>query len=273
MRGKKYSTFLTVLIVIVIIIILVLISKLVYDIFDKKNIKDSAEEVIADFDRRIDTADTSSDNNINAINTTEIKTDLTNFTYGGYNMMGYIEIPTIKIKYPVLETVTTHSIEIAVAIRAGVGLNQVGNTVIVGHNYRNGLFFSDLNKLKINDIIYITDRSGTKIKYKVYNVFSTTPEDSSYYDKNTDGKREISLATCSDTGKMRTVVEAREVSEEEEQNTMNQQQNSNTITNQITSNNNTISNGNNAISGNNTTTNNTSLTNNTIKINRTEIKK
>lgn len=236
MSSKKYQTFLTVMIVIIIIIVIVLLGKLIYDTWDKKNIKDSAEEAIANFDKVIEDADKSSDDNITNINATQLKVDTENFTYGGYNMMGYIEIPAIDIKYPVLEKVTTRSIEIAVAILEGAGLNEIGNTVIVGHNYRNGVFFSELHELEINDIIYITDRSGTKIKYKAYNIFNTTPEDSSFYSRDTEGKREITLATCSDTGSMRVVVLAREVTKEDEEknNTTNQQTNQtiNIITNQ-----------------------------------------
>lgn len=266
MKGKKYGNFLTVILVIVIIITIVLIGKLVYDIWDKKNIRDSAEEAIAEFDQKIKDADKSSDNNINKINATEIKIDTENFTYGGYNMMGYIEIPAIDIKYPVLEKVTTRSIEIAVAILEGVGLNEIGNTIIVGHNYRNGVFFSRLDELEINDVIYITDRSGTKIKYKAYNIFSTTPEDSEFFDRDTEGKREITLETCSDTGGMRIVVFAREVIEEDEKKntnvTTNQQINgiiSNIVTNENT----------------NATTNSNIITNynenDMITINRTKI--
>lgn len=267
MLNRKYGTFLTVVLVVVIIIILAIIGKLIYEFFDKKRINDAAEDIIAEFDKHINDADKSSDPNMNGINTTQIQVDLSNFTYGGYNMMGYIEIPAIKIKYPVLEKVTTHSIEIAVAIRAGVGLNNIGNTVIVGHNYRNGLFFSGLNKLKNNDLVYITDRSGTRIKYKVYNIFSTTPEDSSYYSRDTEGRREVSLATCSDTGSMRTVVLAREVLEEED-NVIQIQDvnvNNNTVTNNVTNNEN-------ANQNTNENTNSITTNNNQTTINRTEIK-
>lgn len=244
--DKKYSNILTAVLIIAIIIIMFLIGKMVFSFFENKKINDNAEEAIADFDRKIEDAETSSNDNNNLVGWTA-KTDLSNFTYGGYNMMGYIQIPAINIKYPVLETVTTHSIEIAVAIRAGVGLNKVGNTVIVGHNYKNGVFFSDLNKLKINDIVYITDRSGTKIKYKIYNIFSATPEDTSFYNRDTEGKREITLSTCSDNTSMRTIIYAREeIEEEQKDNQQTNQISSNTtqnnINNNVTNNANTMTN-------------------------------
>ena len=250
MLEKKYSNILTIVLVISIIIILAIIGKIAFDFFRNKKINDDAEEAIANFDKNIEDADKSKDGNVEGIENSDIKIDLSKFTYGGYNMMGYIEIPAIKIKYPVLETVTTHSIEIAVAIRAGVGLNKVGNTVIVGHNYRNGVFFSDLGKLKIGDKIYITDRSGTKIKYDIYNIFSAIPEDASFNERDTQGKREITLSTCDDNAAMRTIIYAREeIKEEQKDDQQTNQISSNTTQNNI----------------NNNVPNNANITTNTIQ--------
>jgi len=87
----------------------------------------------------------------------------------------------------------------------------VGNTVIQGHNYRNGLFFSNLSKLSNGDSIYITDKTGAQITYKVYNVFNADPTDSSFYRRDTNGLREITLSTCTNDGSQRTIVLAKEV--------------------------------------------------------------
>ncbi len=95
----------------------------------------------------------------------------------------------------------------------GVGINKVGNTVISGHNYRNGLFFSNLKKLTNGDKIYITDTSGNKITYTVYNVFEAEATDSSFYNRDTGGLREVTLSTCTDNGALRTIVLAKEVKE------------------------------------------------------------
>lgn len=99
--------------------------------------------------------------------------------------------------------------ETSVAIQYGVGLNVPGNTVIVGHNYRNGLFFSNNKKLSNGDSIYITDNSGTKLKYVIYNKYETTPEDTDYMLRDTGGKREISLSTCTDDSSKRIIIWAR----------------------------------------------------------------
>ena len=79
------------------------------------------------------------------------------------------------------------------------GLNQVGNTVIIGHNYRNGAFFGS-----------ITDNSGTRVEYTIYKKYLTPQEDYSYATRNTNGKREITLVTCHTDNKYRLVIFARE---------------------------------------------------------------
>ena len=56
--------------------------------------------------------------------------------------MGKIKIPTTGLETIILEKVTPSSIESSVAILYGPGLNKVGNTVIVGHNYRNCLLYT-----------------------------------------------------------------------------------------------------------------------------------
>lgn len=70
--------------------------------------------------------------------------------------------------------------------------------------------FSNVKNLKNGDAIYITDLTGTKIKYVVYNIYRTSGDDASYMTRNTNGKREISLSTCTDDSKARTIVWARE---------------------------------------------------------------
>ena len=108
-----------------------------------------------------------------------------------------------------LEKVTKKSIETAVAFLYGTGLNEEGNTVIIGHNYRNGLFFSNNKKLNNGDKIYITDNSGKKLEYTIYQKFETTPEDTSFYQRDTDGKPEVTLSTCTDDSKARLIIFAR----------------------------------------------------------------
>ena len=126
--------------------------------------------------------------------------------YKGFNVVGTIRIPKINLSYPILERATTKSIEKSVAVLYGPGPNQIGNTVIVGHNYRDGSLFGSNDKLKLGDKVYIKDPTGTEIKYNIYNIYTTSPEDGDYMIRDTNGKREISLSTCTDNSKERLII-------------------------------------------------------------------
>lgn len=230
----KYSKVLTALLIIAIIVILAILGalggKIVYD-----NIKKADAESGADaFMENVISGNKNNNKNKNNNNVNESLTNAvdpvlgidsllannTNTigqngsskkqTYKGFPMVGTIEIPRTKLKCPVLESASKAAIEVAVGIYDGPGLNKIGNTIIAGHNYRNGTFFSDNKKIEIGDKIYITDESGTKITYIVYNTVTTSPEDSSYFDRDTEGKREITLDTCTDDTQSRLLVLARE---------------------------------------------------------------
>lgn len=133
-----------------------------------------------------------------------------NVYYKGFVMKGKITIPRTGLECPILENASKKAIEVAVGIQCGVGLNQVGNTVIAGHNYRNGLFFSNNKKIQIGDKINIKDTSGLTVTYTVYSKFETSDQDSSYITRETNGKREITLYTCTDDGESRLVILAKE---------------------------------------------------------------
>lgn len=221
MFNSKFNTLLTVLLVVAIIAIIGIIGYFGFSIYNKYYINSEAKEVVDMFEQNTgnknptpkpeNTVDTNvviggvsegeGNNQQNGINT----------TYKGYKVMGVISIPSINIEYPILEKETTQSLKIAIVYLYGPGANKVGNTVFQGHNYRNGLFFSNLHKLKDGDKIYITDTTGTKITYEVYRNFTAKATDTSFYKRDTAGKREITLSTCTTEYTDRTIILAREV--------------------------------------------------------------
>lgn len=215
MFESKYSKLLTVILVIVILGIIGLLGFLAYDYFQNSMITKDTSDFVDDFQGEV--ADGSADNTgtennengedaFNQIKDAQTSSSSKRRTYQGFGVLGTMEIPKINFKYPVLEKVTKKSIETAVAFLYGSGLNQPGNTVIIGHNYRNGLFFSNNKKLNIDDKIYITDNDGKKLTYTIYNKFETTPEDTSFYQRDTGGKPEVTLSTCTDDSKARLII-------------------------------------------------------------------
>lgn len=214
MFESKYSKVLTVILVIVIIAIIGLLGFLAYDYYqnyivtkDTSDFVDNFQGEVTDGEATDDTANSTETNPFDQIK----DADTTNSsskkqTYKGFGVLGTMEIPATNFKYPVLEKVTKKSIETSVAFLYGSGLNQPGNSVIIGHNYRNGLFFSNNKKLNIGDKIYITDTEGTKLTYTIYNKFETTPEDTSFYQRDTGGKPEVTLSTCTDDSSARLII-------------------------------------------------------------------
>ena len=217
MFESKYSKVLTVILVIVIIAIVGLLGFLGYDYYKKYMVtKDTAgfvdnfEGEVSDQNAGDDQIASTDENPLDKIQDTNASTSsTTKITYKGFGVLGTMEIPATNFKYPVLEKVTKKSIETAVAFLYGSGLNEPGNTVIIGHNYRNGLFFSNNKKLNIGDKIYITDNSGKKLTYTIYNKFETTPEDTSFYQRDTGGVPEVTLSTCTDDSKARLIIFAK----------------------------------------------------------------
>lgn len=214
MFDSKYSKVLTAILVIVIIAIIGLLGFLGYEYYQNYIVTKDTSEFVDNFQGDVtdgeatDNGEENGDmtNPFDKIKDAETGSSSQKRTYKGFGVLGTMEIPATNFKYPVLEKVTKKSIETAVAFLYGTGLNEAGNSVIIGHNYRNGLFFSNNKKLNIGDKIYITDNDGNKLTYTIYNKFETTPEDTSFYQRDTGGKPEVTLSTCTDDSSARLII-------------------------------------------------------------------
>lgn len=130
--------------------------------------------------------------------------------YKGYRVAGKLEMPTIGKKFPILdEAEYAKAIEVSVLKIYGPDLNTQGNVVIAGHNYNNGTFFSKNKNLNIGDKIYITDLTGKRVEYTIYSKYYTPESDNTFFNRDTQGKTEVTLYTCDTTGKNRLIVCAR----------------------------------------------------------------
>ncbi len=222
MFESKYSKVLTVILVIIIIAIIGLLGFLGFQYYQNYMLSKDGAEAVENFNGDVSGGENgevkpqNEENNqsnpfdqITSEGNSSSGTSNKKPMYKGFGMLGTMEIPATNFKYPVLEKVTKKSIETAVAFQWGAGLNQPGNTVIIGHNYRNGMFFSNNKKLKKGDKIYITDNSGKKLTYTIYDKFETTDTDTDFYQRDTGGKPEVSLSTCTDNSKARLIILAR----------------------------------------------------------------
>lgn len=232
MIKNRYSKSLTVILILVIIAIVGLLIYFGIDVYRKYYIERAAGDAVKEFEDQmnqiaslpqgnaVDLNGISDSIDVNGIGQDGTTSQATNgegsgVKYMGYDVIGTIEIPATDVKYPIVAdyemSINAMNVAIVKMYPGTINLNEVGNTVFVGHNYRNGTFFSNNKRLEKGDKIYITDNTGRRVTYEVYNKYETSTSDSEYMTRDTNGKREISLSTCTDDTTRRLIIWAREV--------------------------------------------------------------
>lgn len=219
----KFEFFLSVFLV------CVLLSAYIYAEYDRNKSEEVSQEILANLE--IPEEDTTiAKNNVlvvvldeeipeaeEKLNTASTHTKQTTASGYQYTTIATINIPKIKLTYPVVDGMTDSPAETEDLLKIsptkfwGPDPNEVGNFCIVGHNYRNSRFFSKVPTLVEGDSIDVTDLSGKTITYKVYGKYQVDPTDVSCTTQLTNGRREITLITCTDDSKYRVVVKARQV--------------------------------------------------------------
>ena len=188
-NKSKYGPILKVILIILIVAIVGIVLVTGYKMYNSYYIVTGAAEAVSKFEAAVKTG-------------TNITTK-----YKEYTVIGTIQIPDIDLKYPILQENGTKALETSVVLMyTAQGLNNPGNSVITGHNYRNRTMFSDLNKLTNGDYIYITDNTGRNLKYKIYNIYEETENDNTYITRNTEGKKEITLSTYNDQNNAKVII-------------------------------------------------------------------
>ena len=128
-----------------------------------------------------------------------------------YEVEGTIRIERLDIDYPVLTETSEDLLKISLNKYWGPAPNQIGNYCVVGHNYKNKKMFGRLSEAVNGDIIEVEDLSGNVVTYSVYDKYVVEPDDTSCTSQLTNGRREVTLITCTNYGTQRLVVKAREV--------------------------------------------------------------
>lgn len=240
MLNNKYGNILTMILIVLAVTIVGIIGYFAYDTFHTSKVNNNAQMALEEFERattnvkkKKSKTDTDGENTNSVSNTTastslqdamallntttepevvepaedtEERQEPEKVYMEGYEVVGRLEIPKTKVDYPILGKLTKKSLEIALAVAYGPGPNKEGNTIIYGHNYRNNSFFSNNKKLAKNDKVYITDVYGDRVEYTIYNIYQTVQSDAEYMKRETDGRREISLQTCTDNSAGRIII-------------------------------------------------------------------
>ncbi len=123
-------------------------------------------------------------------------------------IIGTLSIPKIDIHYPIISQLNDELLDKSICKFYGPNPNEIGNLCIAGHNYNNNSFFSNLNKLKIGDSIFIEDNLSKILEYKVYRKYETQFTDTTCTSQDTFGNKEITLVTCNNLNGNRIIVKA-----------------------------------------------------------------
>ena len=121
---------------------------------------------------------------------------------------GRIICEKIGLDYYVYNKYSEENLKILPCKFSGGLINENGNICIIGHNYYDDRFFSNLNKLNNNDIITLKDLEGNSYKYSVYKKYEINEIDT---EKVIDSvlERELTLCTCTFDKNKRLIIKAK----------------------------------------------------------------
>ncbi len=128
-----------------------------------------------------------------------------------YYTVATINIPKINVNYAVLSRTSDALLKISPTKFWGPEPNEIGNFCIVGHNYHDTRFFSKVPTLEKGDTLELTDTTGRTITYAMYDKYTVEPTDVSCTTQRTNGKKEVTLITCTTDNKLRVVTKFREI--------------------------------------------------------------
>lgn len=132
----------------------------------------------------------------------------------GYTPIAILEIPSIKLKQPVVDGVTQDVIKYFLGrFKESAMPGKVGNFSVAGHNVSSYAdAFTNLHKVSIDDKVIVTTKEG-KFTYQIDNSFIVKPTQVEVLD-NTDYEK-ITLITCTPDSKSRVVVTGKLIGREE----------------------------------------------------------
>ncbi len=131
---------------------------------------------------------------------------------GGYEVLGEIKASNVGVNVKILnpeidgEKYVEDSLKYGAIYYYGDKLDDIGNTVILGHNSSNSFF--GLKELEIDDSITVTDQKGNSTNYTVIEKVNCEPDDFSKLLPMEENSKEITLVTCDSEGTQRLVIKA-----------------------------------------------------------------
>lgn len=148
---------------------------------------------------------------INSNEIQQVETELVEKSEVEFTPIAKLQVDKIGLEMSVLSEWSYELLEISINKFSGPEPNESGNFIIVGHNYSNGEHFGKLDLIQAGDLIYLTDLSGRKITYEVYEILVIKPDETEKL--KTIDIRTLTLITCDTNRDLRLVVKSREISQ------------------------------------------------------------
>lgn len=120
-------------------------------------------------------------------------------TLDGYEYVGYVEIPVLALKLPVMADWDYTRLKVAPCRQ--FGSSRTDDLVIAAHNYEN--HFGRLKELTKGDTIIFTDMEGIVNTYSVEKIETLKPDE---VDAVQNSGYDLVLYTCTKGGKTRVTV-------------------------------------------------------------------
>ena len=117
----------------------------------------------------------------------------------GYEYVGYVEIPVLGLKLPVMSEWDYNRLKLAPCRQ--FGSSRTDDLVIAGHNYKR--HFGYLKNLSAGDTVTFTDMDGILNTYRVAKIETLDPNQ---VDAVQNSGYALVLYTCTMSGKTRTTV-------------------------------------------------------------------
>ena len=186
-KNRLYDCCIIILVVLFIIVISLIVLKYTNQNKQEKELKNVAENIRE-----------------------QIEENKINPNYKGYKILGIIKIPKIDMEYPIIDKTDEKAMKVSITKFWGNNINEIGNFSMAGHNYYGGTFFGDIKKLNNGDIIEMTDLTGRKIEYEIFDKYVTDPNDVTCVNSVENNRKEITLITCTNGRSNRLIIKASE---------------------------------------------------------------
>ena len=183
------------------VLILSALLLLLYNRYEDAHAGQEAESLLASVEAAISAQEMAAPNKPESTEALSLPLDpeMPVVTLGGYEYVGYVEIPTLGLKLPVMAEWDYTRLQIAPCRQ--FGSSRTDNLVIAAHNY--DTHFGKLKELSKGDTVIFTDMEGIVSTYCVEKLETLSPD---AVDTVLNSGYDLVLYTCTKGGKTRVTV-------------------------------------------------------------------